>query len=61
MGFSAYDNEQDELRRRKKAEIDIWEGRIRLRAREYLSQGISLEEAEEKATTDIRREIRGSQ
>lgn len=44
----------------KRAEVDIWEARIRSRAREYLSQGMSLEEAEEKATTDIRREIRRS-
>jgi len=44
----------------EKAEADIWSDRIRSRAREYLSQGMPLEEAEERATTDICREIRRS-
>jgi hypothetical protein len=57
MGFHAYDNEQDELRRRKRAEVDIWDGQLKLKAREYIAQGMSHEEAEQKAATDIGREI----
>lgn len=44
----------------KRAEIDIWEGMLRQKVREYERQGIPLEQAEERATADIRREIRQS-
>lgn len=44
----------------KRVEIDIWVGMLRQRAREYERQGIPLEEAEERAALDIRREIRQS-
>lgn len=44
----------------KKAEIDIWMGQVAVKTREYVKQGMSHEEAEEKAVNDIRREIRRS-
>ena len=48
----------EELSRRKRAEVDIWDGLLRQKAREYIAKGMSHEEAKEKACTDIRREIR---
>ena len=49
-----------ELHQRKRAEVDIWDGMLRQKTREYERQGIPLEEAEERASRDIRREIRQS-
>jgi hypothetical protein len=45
---------------RKRAEVDIWDGLLRRRAREYVERGMSHEEAEDRAATEIRREIRQS-
>lgn len=42
----------------KRAEIDGWMRQVDQRARRYMRQGMSAEAAEEKATNDIRREIR---
>lgn len=44
----------------KRAEVDIWDGMLRQKVREYERQGAPLEEAEERAARDIRREIRRS-
>lgn len=42
-----------------KLEVDAWERR-RLRLRDYyISQGMSEEDADDKASADVRREIRG--
>lgn len=42
-----------------KLEVDAWERRrLSLKAR-YISQGLSDEAADDKATDDVRREIRG--
>lgn len=49
-----------ELSERKRAEVDIWDGMLRQKAREYVAQGMSHEAAEERACNDIRREIRAS-
>lgn len=49
-----------ELSERKRAEVDIWDGLLRQKAREYVRQGLSHEEAEERACSDVRREIRSS-
>lgn len=49
-----------ELSQRKRAEVDIWDGLLRQKAREYVRQGLSHEDAEERACSDIRREIRRS-
>lgn len=50
----------EDLARRKRAEVDIWDGMLRQKVREYERQGIPLEEAEERASRDVRREIRRS-
>jgi len=50
----------EDLARRKRAEVDIWDGLLRQKVREYERQGVPLEQAEEKAAADIRREIRRS-
>ena len=42
----------------KRLEVDAWTQRLRSKAREYAANGISLEEAEERAFKDIQREIR---
>jgi hypothetical protein len=52
--------DQEELTRRKRAEVDVWDGMLRQKTREYERQGMPLEQAEEKASADIRREIRRS-
>lgn len=49
-----------ELHQRKRAEVDIWDGILQQKVREYVRQGFSCNEAEEKASADIRREIRRS-
>lgn len=49
-----------ELTTRKRAEVDIWDGMLRRKVREYVAQGFSCNDAEEKAAADIRREIRRS-
>jgi hypothetical protein len=46
-----------ELTRRKQAEIDIWEGQLKLKVREYVAKGMSHEYAEQRAAADIGREI----
>lgn len=51
---------EDHLQRAKRAEVDIWDGVLRQKAREYVRQGMTHEAAEEKACSDIRREIRQS-
>ena len=52
--------DQEELTRRKRAEVDVWDGMLRQKTLEYERKGIPLEEAEERAARDIRREIRQS-
>lgn len=47
-------------RNEKKTEVDAWTRQIYTKAREYMAQGMSAEKAEERATDDIRREIRQS-
>jgi hypothetical protein len=44
----------------KRAEVNAWDRQLQLRAKQYRAQGMSAEEAEEKACRDIRREIRQS-
>lgn len=42
----------------KKLEVDAYVDRMHRIARKYVQEGMSLEAAEEKATNDVRREIR---
>lgn len=45
---------------RKRAEVEVWDKLLQLKAKQYRAQGLSCEEAEERASADIRREIIGS-
>lgn len=49
-----------ELHRQKRAEVDAWDRLLQSKVREYVAQGFSCNDAEEKAAADIRREIRRS-
>lgn len=54
--------ERQRMRRRaekQRAEVDIWEGVLHQKVREYRSMGLSYDEAEERAAADVRREIQG--
>jgi len=42
----------------KRAERDAWSNEMFRRARAYVAEGMSHEDAEERASQDIRREIR---
>lgn len=53
-------SDDDELRQAKRAEVDVWTTYLNRKAREYMAAGMSPEEAEERASADIRREIRQS-
>lgn len=52
--------DDDDLTKRKLAEVDIWDALLQRKAREYVAQGFSCNDAEEKAAADVRREIRRS-
>jgi hypothetical protein len=52
--------EKTELHRLKQIEVDTWDALLRLKVREYVAQGFSCNDAEEKAAADVRREIRRS-
>ncbi|WP_155253456.1 hypothetical protein [Bradyrhizobium japonicum] len=51
---------EDDLTLRKRAEVDIWDGLLRRKVRELQQQGMPLEQAEERAAAEIRRDIRRS-
>lgn len=44
---------------RKRIEVDIWDGVLQQRIREYRAMGLSFDQAEERATAVVCREIRG--
>lgn len=49
----------DDLTQRKRAEVDVWDGLLRRKVRELEQRGVPLEQAEEHAAAEVRREIRG--
>lgn len=49
-----------EYYRAKRDEVDAWSNRMARKARQYVAEGMSHEDAEERACKDIRREIRRS-
>ena len=52
--------DQEQRRARVMAQIDVWDELRKTKKREYIAQGIDPEEADERATTEVRMEIRRS-
>jgi len=52
--------DQEQRRARVMAQIDVWDDLRKTKKREYIAQGIDPEEADERATTEVRMEIRRS-
>lgn len=45
---------------KERHEVDAWTRQLEQAAREYMAQGMSAEDAEQKAAVDVCREIRNS-